>query len=84
MQRIYLIVGGPLDGHAFRPTDGRPVEGQILELEGEDYVVARVPAPRHPLMLPRWVLVHWTMLGCDLLWQAFVRTMRAYAAEVLR
>lgn len=31
----------------------------------------------------RWVLVHWTMLDCDLVWQAFVRTMRAYAAEVL-
>lgn len=84
MQRIFMIVGGPLDGHAFRPTDGYPLEGQVLELEGDDYVVRRVPPTRDRLMLPRWVLVHWTMLDCDLVWQAFVRTMRAYAAEALR
>lgn len=84
-QRIYLILGGPLDGHAFRPADARLRVGQWVELEGEDYEVARVPQPREPLMVPRYVLVHWSDAGKDcLLWRAFLHTMRAYAAEATR
>lgn len=84
-QRIYLIVGGPLDGHVFRPTNARLLVGQWVELEGEDYAVTRVPPSRDNLMVPRAVLVHWSDMGRgDLLWRAFLHTMRAYATEATR
>lgn len=80
-QQIFLIVGGPLDGHAFRPVG----VGQWVELEGEDYAVTRVPVSRDNLMVPRSVLVHWSDMGCsDLLWRTFLHTMKAYAAEATR
>ncbi len=44
VQRIFLVIGGPHDGMAFRPIDGVPREGQVLELEGHDYAVTRVHA----------------------------------------
>lgn len=85
MQRIYLIVGGPLDGHAFTPRDVRLRVGQWVELQGEDYTVTRVPPSRDNLMVPRSVLVHWSDMGRgDLLWRTFLHTMRAYAAEATR
>ncbi|UXX42049.1 hypothetical protein [Pseudomonas phage phiH2] len=84
-QQIFLIVGGPLDGHAFRPVGVQLGVGQWVELEGEDYAVTRVPASRDNLMVPRSVLVHWSDMGCsDLLWRTFLHTMKAYAAEATR
>ncbi len=35
-------------------------------------------------MVPRWVLLHGSMAECDVVWQAFMATIRAWAAEVLR
>jgi len=84
VQRIFLVIGGPHDGMAFRPIDGVPREGQVLELEGHDYAVTRVPRTRDNLMVSRWVLLHGSMAECDVVWQAFMATMRAWAAEVLR
>ena len=47
VQRIFLVIGGPHNGMAFRPIDGVPREGQVLELEGGefDYVAACGPEP---------------------------------------
>ena len=84
VQRIFLFIGGPHNGMAFRPIDGVPREGQVLELEGHDYAVRRVPRTRDNLMIPRYVLLHGSMSECDVVWQAFMATMRARAAEVLR
>lgn len=82
-QRIYIIVGGTLDGHAFRPECGR-IDGTWLELEDELYRVARVPETRDRLMVPRRALVHPSIPERDVLWRVFMGTMRAWAAEVLR
>ena len=84
VQQIFLVIGGPHNGRAFRPTDGYPLEGQVLELEGHGYAVTRVPRTRDNLMVPRWVLLHGSMAECDVVWLAFMATMRAWAAEVLR
>lgn len=83
-QRIFLIIGGPHDGTGLRPIDDVLREGQVLELEGHDYAVTRVPRTRDNLAVPQWVLLHGSMAECDVVWQAFMATMRAWAAEVLR
>lgn len=83
-RRIFLILGGPHDGMAFRPIDEAPCEGQALQLEGQDYVVTRVPCTRDRLMVPRLVLLHSSTAEGDIVWRAFMAVMRAWAAEVLQ
>ena len=81
--RIYLIVGGKLDGHAFRPEGGR-IDGTWLELDDELYCVATVPETRDSLMVPRQALVHPSIPERDVLWRVFMGILRAWTAEVLR
>lgn len=89
LQRIYLIVGGPLDGQAFRPEGGR-IYGELIRLGPRTargdcvYRVVRLPRPAEPIMVPLWVLVHPDVPAGTVLWEVFMGTMRAWAAEVLR
>lgn len=89
MQRIYLIVGGPLDGQAFRPEGGRfPGEGVRLgpHTLRDEYVyrIVRTRRPAEPIVLPIWALVHDSVPRNEITWQIFMGTMRAWAAEILR
>lgn len=88
MQRIFLILGGPMDGKAYRPH--RTIRGTQVNLNfpnGFDrdlvYEVVRVPRPREPLMVPMWVLVHPTVPRDEVLWRTFMGVMRSFCLEVL-
>ena len=89
MQRTYLIVGGPLDGQAFRPEGGR-FPGEWVRLGPhtlrDEYVyrIVRTRRPAEPIMLPIWALVHDSVPRNEVTWQIFMGTMRAWAAEILR
>ncbi|URA07178.1 hypothetical protein P9A48_gp70 [Xanthomonas phage Mallos] len=91
-QRIYVILGGPLDGKAFRPSSGRiptlyidldPYGDHISSDPHYRYEVVQVHRPREPLMVPRWVLVHASVPRDEILWRTFMATMRAFCLEVL-
>lgn len=89
MQRIFLILGGPMDGKAYRPHPA--IRGTQVNLNRTPeefngdliYEVVRVPKPREPLMIPMWVLVHRTVPRDEVLWRTFMGVMRSFCLEVL-
>ncbi len=83
-QRIFLIVGGPLNGHAFRPQGTVLSRFQVVELEDNHYIVTLVPRPKYALSVPELILMHHTVPKGELIWRTFLGTYRAWAAEVLR
>ena len=99
MQRVFLVLGGPLDDKAFRITNGagRPRIGSEVDLwcaaldvgivgpeEEFLYVVRKVPRTHEPLMLPAYVLVHHSVPNDEIVWRTFLSTIKAFASQVIQ